>query len=822
MANLSQYKTKRKFNQTKEPQDDSNKKSNDKIFVIQKHWASHLHFDFRLESEGVLKSWAVPKGVPNTGEKRLAMMVEDHPYDYKDFEGIIPKGNYGAGTVMVWDNGIYAVKGDASIDEKIKKGDFGFSLFGKKIRGEFSLVKIKKSEKNEWLLICKNREKININEELSVKSSLSKEEIEDGKRKIITLKGVAKTNKLPILKPMLASSVNDPFDDKKWIFEIKWDGYRILTHKQKNKISLYTRNGKDYSEIYADITKEISNIDGDFILDGEVIATDEKGNSSFQLLQNFLKDKRGTLIYYVFDILYFDGYDLRAVGLLERKTILQNLLENKNLKLLKISEFINENGKDLFRIVGEHKGEGIMAKKTDSIYKPGIRSKDWLKIKTIKTQDVIICGYTLPRGSRKKFGALVSGIWKNGTIRYSGHVGGGFDEQKLQMIFEKMKPLEIRKSPFETVPKTNMPVIWLKPKLIAEVKFSEWTQDGSMRHPIFLRLREDKQLKDATSEVLKNSEENTTKTNFEVQASALKVKLSNPDKIYWPEEGYTKKDLVRYYEKISKYILPYLKNRPQSLNRFPNGITGKNFFQKDVMNAPIWAKTVKIFSQSENKQINYLVCNDKRTLLYLANLGCIELNVWNSSLGALDKPDYMVFDLDPLEISFSEAIKVALEVKRILDEIGIRSYCKTSGSRGLHLYVPLKPVYSYEQVKEFAKLISLIVNQRLPFITSMERKPERRKNRIYLDYLQNREGQTMAAPYCLRPKKGAPVSTPLEWEELEQNLDPRKFNIKTIFQRLKKNGDPWKDFFKRTNGNLVEAIAKLEEMLTRKRNKQIL
>lgn len=816
MVGLGKYNAKRKFDKTTEPEGRKSEKKSEQIFVIQKHWASHLHFDFRLESGGVLKSWAVPKGIPGLGEKRLAMMVEDHPLDYRDFEGIIPEGNYGAGTVMVWDNGAYEIKDNQPLSSKINKGDFSFKLYGQKIQGEFSLVKLKKSDKNEWLFICKSRNDSPMDEDLSVKSYLSKEGIE-GKNDIGDVKGAHKSAIQDFYKPMLASLSSETFNDESWLFEIKWDGYRVLAQKNKKEINLYSRNGKNFNKKFTVISQELAEIKDQFILDGEIVAVDEKGNSNFQLLQNYLSDKQASLVYYVFDILYLNGYDFRNVKLLERKKILHNFLEDKKFKNIRESEYILEKGKELFEVVEKHGGEGMMAKKQDSIYKPDLRSRDWLKIKTFKTQDVIICGYTLPRGSRKKFGALVVGVWEDGAIIFAGHVGGGFDERKLSLLMKEMALLATSKIPFEKKPKTNMPVVWLQPKLVCEVKFSEWTQEGIMRQPIFMRLRPDKEPRQTEKEkiIVKETERGDENSGIK----GVKSKLTNLKKIYWPEESYTKGDLISYYDEISKFILPYLKNRPQSLNRFPNGIKGKNFFQKDINDAPPWAKTIKIFSESENKHINYLVCNDKKTLLYLANLGCIELNVWNSSIDSLDNPDYIVFDLDPQGQPFSQTVAVALETKNILDTIGLESFCKTSGSRGLHIYVPLKPVYSYEQIKELAKLINLAINQRLPDVTSLERKPEKRKNKIYLDYLQNRRGQTMAAPYCIRPKQGAPVSMPLEWEEVNSKLNPALFNIKTVLTRLRNKGDVWKNFFKNPNDDLRDSIAKLEKILRETRNK---
>lgn len=833
MDGLRKYQAKRKFTNTKEPEGKISKKGENtkQIFVVQKHWATHLHYDFRLEFEGVLKSWAVPKGIPNPGEKRLAMMVEDHPYDYKDFEGIIPKGNYGAGAVMIWDAGEYKLGGEINnLQKRIEKGDFSFMLNGKKLKGEFSLVKIKKSEKNEWLLICKNREAVkSIDQDISVKSGLSKEQIENGKLSLKDIDGAQKRKMPSFIKPMLSSLVEDPFDNSKWLFEIKWDGYRVLAVKNADVINLYSRNKKNFNQQFLEIYQAISKLRGDFILDGEVIAIDDKGNSNFQLLQNYLNNKEGTLLYYVFDIIFLNDYDLSKVKLLDRKKILQKIIEEAVLKNIRISEFVLEKGTQLFKLVADHGGEGIIGKRIDSIYQENVRSKEWVKIRSMLTQEVVIGGFTQPRGGRKKFGALVVGIFEKGKLQYAGHVGGGFSDKILSLAAEKMFPLVTEKSPFENPSKTNMPVTWIKPELVCNVRFTEWTKDGSMRHPIFLGMRLDKDPQDVVrekiieTETIKSQGNNNLKVKKDIgdEVDGQDLIFSNLEKIYWTDEGYTKGNLIAYYRKISKYILPYLKNRPQSLNRFPNGIKEKNFFQKDISNVPSWAKTVKIFSESENKYINYLICNGPKTLLYMANLGCIEINVWNSSLGNLENPDYMVFDIDPVDRPFFQTVIVAKEFKKILDAVSIKAFCKTSGSRGLHIFVPLEPKYSYKQVKEFARLVCIIVNSRLLKITSLERSPEKRKNKIYLDYLQNRMGQTMAAPYCIRPKEGAPVSTPLEWRELNEKLNSKRFNIKTIFKRLEKKGDVWKGFFDVSSDNdLAKSILELERLLIdKKRNK---
>lgn len=812
---LREYKLKRVFTKTKEPKPDKKTiKSKVLEFVIQKHAASRLHYDFRLETEGVLKSWAIPKGIPTPGEKHLAMMVEDHPFEYRNFEGVIPKGNYGAGRVIIWDRGTYQPKTE-NVATGIKNGDLKFTLNGQKIRGEFALVKIRNAKDNSWLLI---RKKVGNNlpkeNDTSVVSGKTIEQIGEG-FDFEKINGAIK-NKMPLfVKPMLAKTIEKPFNKKDWVFEFKWDGYRVIARKQ-NKVELFSRNGKKFNEVFFSIVESLEKIEQEFIFDGEVVSINKQGRTDFQLLQNYLTTKSGILIYYVFDLLFYEGIDFRGAALKDRKSVLMQVLPK--LPNVRLSEHVEKEGEKLFELASRNNLEGIMAKNLNSKYQAGIRSDDWLKIRAILAQEAIICGFTMPRGGRKKFGALILGAYENEKLIYVGHVGTGFDDRMLDLLFSELHPLIIKKSPFEKIPKTNMPVTWVKPLLVCQIRYTEWTKDGSMRHPVFLGLREDKSAKEVTKEntfLKKNPRKifiSKKENGIEKIISGHKLKFTNLDKIFWPDEGYTKGDLIAYYQKISKWILPYLKDRPQSLNRYPNGILGGSFFQKNMEDLPVWIKAVDVYSDSEQRSIRYMLCNKLADLLFMVNLGCIEINTWNSRAGTLDNPDYVVFDIDPTDVPFSQAVKTAQEIKNILNKIKVDGYCKTSGSRGIHIYVPLKGKYDYEQAKDFAHLICLLVNRKLPEITSLERNPKERQGKIYLDYLQNRRGQTMAAPYCVRPKVGATVSTPLAWEELNDELDPAVFTILTILERLKKVNDPWKSFFT-SRADLLKAIGILEKMI---------
>ncbi|HVO72781.1 MAG TPA: DNA ligase D [Ignavibacteriaceae bacterium] len=631
------------------------------------------------------------------------------------------------------------------------------------------------------------------------------------------------------IKPMLAT-LTDPawlelnekdksFKKDNWLYEIKWDGYRAIAEIENGGINLYSRNGNSFNKKFSAVADSLQrNIGSDIILDGEIVILDPEGRARFQLLQNYQRTGYGSLIYYVFDVIYLDGFDLSAVPLLKRKEILKKILpETPNIKY---NDHLIGRGLDFYKAALDRQLEGILVKKTNSCYYFGKRTQEWLKIKTKLRQEAVIGGFTKPKGSRDKFGALVLGVFSGEQFLYIGHTGGGFTQDDLEFIYSKLKPLITKISPFKIPPKTNTPVTWVLPKLVCEVEFSEWTGEGAMRQPVYLGLREDKDPKAVVRE--KISEELELKGTEGLSAedketnlyiNGKKVKVLNLEKIFWPEEGYTKGDLIEYYRKISKYILPYLKGRPESLNRHPNGIDEKSFYQKDVSQLTAdWLETAEIYSESNKKNVEYFICSDEASLIYMANLGCIEINPWFSRIQSVDNPDYAVIDLDPVDISFEEVIKTAVVAKEVLDKGKIKSFCKTSGATGMHIYIPLKAKYNYEIASNFTHLICRIINGRIPKITSLERNPQKRKGKVYLDYLQNRAGQTLAAPYSLRPRKGAPVSAPLMWDEVKPGLYPEKFNIKSIFKRLEKIGDIF-------SGVLVEEIS-IESCLKNLENKK--
>jgi len=656
--------------------------------------------------------------------------------------------------------------------------------------------------------------------------------------------------------PMLATLADEPFNNDEWLFEIKWDGYRAVTYLKDGEAKLLSRNQSAFTQKYFPVTEALQSLDFNAVLDGEIIAIDENNLANFQLLQNW-QNTPAQLQLFVFDILWLDGYDVTAIPLIHRKDLLRKILPQDH-EIIKYSDHIAGEGKNFFDAAAKQGLEGIMAKKSNSLYKLNSRSESWLKIKVSLRQEVIIAGFTKPRNSRKFFGALILGIYNNEDLLYIGHTGGGFNYKSLEEVYEKLKPLIIDECPFVKSPKGNMPITWVQPKLVCEIKFSEWTKEKIARHPIFLGLREDKNPKEihlekssttnsmvnkkaeqkkpvakkvATKTIAKKSAKPAKKRTIKSKASGLTVslengkdqlatidgnelKLTNLDKLYWKKEKGSKLDLINYYLKMAPFVLPYMLNRPQSLNRHPNGIDEMNFYQKDMKGkAPEWAQTHIDFSESTNQNVEYLVCANEATLIYMANLGCIEMHPWHSRTQSWQQPDWCLIDLDPDDKNtFDEVIQIAQVVKKLLDSIGVDSCVKTSGSSGIHIYIPLGAQYSYDQSKQLAELIVTLVHQELPDLTSTVRNPAKRKGKIYLDFLQNREIQTAAAPYSLRPKTGMPVSTPLRWDEVKKGLTSTTYHINNIFDRVKTEGDLFKPVLGK-GINLANVLKKLSSIM---------
>ena len=639
-------------------------------------------------------------------------------------------------------------------------------------------------------------------------------------------------SKMPqAVKPMLATLVNKPFEDPQWTYEVKWDGYRALAYINKGIVELSSRNNKSFTEKYYPLAAAMKKWAIDVVLDGEILVIGKDGKANFGALQNWRSEADGDLVYYAFDLLWYNGTNVMELPLSERQAILKDILPSDDDRI-RLSQVFTTGGLDFFEAAKKMGLEGIMAKKSLSSYRPDSRSKDWVKIKINQRQEVVIGGYTKNAGSAKQFSSLLLGVYEKGKFVYVGKVGTGFSEKIQKEMMAKFKPLVTDKIPFTSEPDINKPsrfrpnppkatATWLKPSLVCEVSFTEVTQDGVFRHPSYEGMRADKK----ASEVLREtatvtedlvSEKKNAGTESEgamklvsspksegpktllnpteeTQAKKIKghsLKFTNLSKLYWPEDGYSKRDMFNYYHQVAEYILPHLKDRPLSLNRFPSGIHGKSFYQKDVKGkAPEWAKTFP-YTTSDGEDKEFLVGDDEATLLYMASLGCIEMNPWFSRTAHPDNPNYCVIDLDPADkTTFEQVIQAAREVKEVLDAIEIVSYVKTSGSTGIHIYIPLGAKYSYDQSQMFARLLVSIVHDRLPDFTSLERKIKDRDGKMYLDFLQNRPGATIACAYSLRPKPGATVSMPLHWEEVKKGLKMKDFTIENALARIKSEGD---------------------------------
>jgi bifunctional non-homologous end joining protein LigD len=637
----------------------------------------------------------------------------------------------------------------------------------------------------------------------------------------------AKTTPFPkTMSPMLATLVDKPFEEPGWTYEIKWDGYRAIALMNKGKVKLISRNNKSFDEKFYPVHAALVNWKINAVVDGEIAVLNDKGIAHFGSLQNWRSEADGELIYYVFDILWLEGKDLKELPLKDRRFILKNNLPPDGI--IRFSESFETSAVTFLKAAADLGMEGIMAKKVDSTYIEGERTKNWLKIKANKRHEVVIGGFTQNENSPKAFSSLLVGVFDDGKLNYIGKIGTGFNTSTQKELMTKMKNLATSKVPFNEVPDVDKPsrfrpnppkskVTWLKPMLVCEVSYAEITDDGVMRHPSFEGIREDKNPNEVkkehaisnstikqtrkrgneyTNPVKDKSRKSLLNPKDETQVRSInghQLKFTNLSKIYWPKERYTKRDMLNYYYQVAPYILPYLKNRPQSLNRFPNGINGKSFYHKNVTSsAPPWIK-LHPYETSDGEKKNFLVPEDEASILYMANTGAIEMNPWNSTIFDEDKPDWCLIDLDPSDKNnFEQVILAAQKTKEVLDSFGVTSYPKTSGSTGIHIYIPLSAKYSYDQCQLFAKIVATQVHELLPGFTSIERLTKKRTGKLYIDYLQNRPKATLAAPYSLRPKPGATVSMPLYWEEVKKGLSMKDFAIENAMQRVKREGDIFK------------------------------
>ena len=824
---LKDYRKRRDFQVTPEPQGSQTDSAGFR-FVIQKHHARRLHYDLRLEMEGVLRSWAVPKGPSlDPDEKRLAVQVEDHPLEYGDFEGIIPKGQYGAGKVVVWDRGTYQCLGKETDPVRAwKKGLLDLQLQGHKLKGMWVLVRTGR-EDNQWLWIKKQDAYASANDGViddqpfSVISGLDVEEIDENQPEIWLTPVRRLLQELEIepqeisqpFSPMRATLVDQIPTGPGWIYELKYDGVRALAVKKKGRIRLFSRNLKPLHRQFPETVRALEEIPaGEFWLDGEIAALDSQGRSRFQLLQHRLGRSRAVQegsdqsppCFFVFDLLGCEGYDLRGVTLAERKKTLRTLLTPS--EQVRYVDSLSEQGQEFFERVCEADLEGIVAKDLNSTYRSGQRSRQWLKIKCRRRQEFVIAGFTAPSGGRRHLGALILGLFENGHLVHAGRVGSGLREEQLKSLHARLDRRHQRECPFRDEPPDSGVLSWVKPALVCEVQFNEWTRDGLLRAPVFLGLRPDV----SPEECRRERPESTSENNPGVGDLPYSF-LSNPDKVFWPQSGYTKGDLVRFYHQIADLLVPYLQDRPMVLERFPDGIEGKSFYQKDAPEfLPDWIPAVPVRSDSAQRTIRFILCNDRDALVYLANLACISMHPWSSRVGTLDCPDFMIIDLDPDEkVPFPTVCRVAHQVREVLQRAGLTSFPKTSGATGIHILVPLEPKYSYEEVRTFAEIVARLSASAMPEATA-ERSMRKRRGKVYIDFLQNGRGKTIVSPYCVRPVAAASVSTPLDWEEITPRLRPQAFHIKNVFRRLERKGDLYQDLF-RNRQSLSRALQKFEE-----------
>ncbi len=664
---------------------------------------------------------------------------------------------------------------------------------------------------------------------------------------INTLLEKGRQNKFPEnIKPMLATLVDKPVEEEGWLYEIKWDGYRALGYINKGSVEIKSRNNKSFNEKFYPVYNALKTWNINAVVDGEIVVVNEKGIPDFSDLQAWRSEADGHLNFYLFDILWLDGVDVMGLPLTERKEILRSIAPQNNI--IKLSENFDATAKEFFELADKMGLEGIMAKKASGLYIPDQRTKEWLKIKTEKRQEAIICGYTKNENTSKQFSALLLGLYENGELQFIGPVGTGFTNQLQHDLLKKLQPLQSKTCPFKIIPDYNKPsrfrpnppkaeVTWVKPQIVCEISYRELTKDGSIRHPSFKGLREDKNAKEVVRENPINTDtivEQAELSNKKMISSPGKkerktflnpkdeqqtrnisghdLKFTNLSKIYWPKEKITKRDMLNYYYQAAPYMVPYYKDRPQTLNRYPHGINGETFYQKDVKGKiPDWIKTFPYHSYTDNRDKEFLVITDEASLLYVAAMGCIEINSWSSRTQSPDNPDWCIIDLDPDKNTFNQVIEAACVTKKLLDAIGVVSFCKTSGSTGLHIYIPFGAKYSYEDSKEFARALAKLIHAEIPKYTSIERKIADREGKMYIDFLQNRPQATVAGPYSLRPKPGAPVSMPLHWEEVTKGIKITDYNIFNTIDRLKAEGDIFKGVLGK-GIDLKKALNKIESI----------
>jgi bifunctional non-homologous end joining protein LigD len=762
-VSLAEYRRKRDPKQTPEPFEGGRKRGRKPIFVVQRHDARRLHYDFRLEKDGALASWAVPKGVPlEPGEKVLAVHVEDHPLEYAKFHGEIPQGQYGAGTVEIWDDGTYDL-----IEEK-RNGQLTVRLHGRRLNGTWSLVPAHMDGKEQnWLLI--------------------KRSDDEGE--------IAQQRKY---KPMLATSEEHVPRGSDWLHEVKFDGYRALAYVHGGECRLESRNDQDLTGRFEPVAKAVvkATKSPNAVLDGEVVRLNAEGRASFSELQQ----GSGPLVYYVFDLLELDGEPLLDLPLVDRRERLERLLD-KRATTVRFSDAFDD-GEALLEAATAQGIEGIMSKRRQSKYLPGRRTRDWLKLKHHGHQEFVVAGYTRGSGRRADtFGSLVLGVNDDGELRYVGNVGTGFNDAEIRRLLGLLRPLHRKTSPFPVEPKLPRvrkgDVQWVEPRLVADVSFGEWTHDGHIRHPAYQGLRDDKTADEVVAEVPEDEGESTPAAPIEpeIRKGRRVLKLSNLDKPFWPDEGITKGDLLAYYRDVAPVLVPHLKDRPFTMRRYPDGAYGKAFFQKDApSHMPEWIPRFRALVSTRDKPrtkkwVEFPLVNDELALLWMVNMGCIDMNTWYSRVDKPDRPDFVLFDLDPTpEVPWQQTIQVALILRELLDQLGLASFPKTSGGKGFHVLVPLDRRSTFDDTREFAEMVAGAIARAHPKLATTEWSKARRRG-VLIDANQNGEGKTIASAYSVRPKPGAPVSTPLTWDEVTEKLNPAIYTMQVVLQRIEQLAD---------------------------------
>jgi bifunctional non-homologous end joining protein LigD len=809
MGRLDAYRAKRAAARTPEPFD-APAETGGRLFVVHLHDATRLHWDLRLEIAGALASWAVPKGPsPNPADKRMAVKVEDHPLPYGDFEGLIPEGEYGAGPTIVWDRGVWTPIGDP--EEGIAAGKLLFDLHGYKLRGRWTLVKTKQAE-NSWLLI-KERDAWVRDEgteaypAASVWSGLTVDEMREPRAvaekvagRLAELGAPRRKVDAESVEPMLAVSREEPFSRPGWIFEFKYDGYRVIAAREGGEGRLLSRAGNDLTPAFPEIAQAVRALPYDsLVMDGEIVVHDGRGIPSFERLQ-----KRGGLVrradvlrasvelpatLYVFDLLACEGRDARPLPLVDRKGVLRDIVPT--VGPIRYSDHLDEDGKLVYDRSVAIGLEGVVGKKADAAYKGG-RSPHWVKVRAMRSDDFVVVGWTEPKGTRSGFGALHLADYENGQLIYAGSVGSGFDDTALAALGKRLEERDRRRPPCKGETPRGARHHWVEPEIVVEVRYRERTEVGLLRHPVFLRIRNDKRPAECVrGEGGAHDEEALPEpVRIAEPRAAREVSFTNLDKVFWPEDGYTKGDLVEYYRAVAPWLLRYLRDRPLVLVRHPDGIHGKSFYQK---NAPEWTaewvRTVGLWSEDTQREIDYFVCDDVESLLYVINSGAIPLHVWSSRVATLGQPDWCVLDLDPKEAPFTDVVRVARALRDVCEEIDLPTFVKTSGSTGLHVLVPLGRQLSWELARALGELLARVVVRELPEIATIERVVGRRGGKVYVDYVQNGRGRLIVGPFSARPLPGAPVSTPLRWREVTQGLEPARFTIATVPRRMRSLGE---------------------------------